>query len=182
MQEKKPSFQPVALGLTIAAALLRLVPHPYNFTPVGGAALFGGARLSGWQAYLVPLLAMLVTDPILSHMAGYPAYSTATLVIYFSLAIYVLLGRKLIGSSTNPWRIGGVTLLGSIQFFLITNFFVWYGDATYPHTLAGLSACYVAALPFFSRTLAGDLFYSAALFSAYAILSRKLEPEAKRIA
>lgn len=177
MSEKKPSFQPLALGLTVAAALLRLVPHPFNFTPVGGIAMFGGARLKGWQAYLIPLLAMAITDPILSHMAGYPVYSTATLVIYLSVAAYVLLGRFLIGKSNSPWRIGAVALAGSVQFFLITNFFVWIGDQTYPHTLGGLSACYIAGLPFFSRTLAGDLFYSGVLFSAYALLNRKLAKE-----
>ncbi|HEY7208769.1 MAG TPA: DUF6580 family putative transport protein [Bryobacteraceae bacterium] len=180
MQDKRPSFQPLALGLTIAAALLRLVPHPYNFTPVGGIALFGGARLKGWQAYVIPLLAMLITDPILSSMAGYPMYSPATLIIYFSFLIYVVLGRFLIGNSTNPLRIGAVALAGSVQFFLITNLFVWMGDKTYPHTLAGLASCYVAALPFFSRTLVGDLFYAGVLFTAYALAERKLEPAEKR--
>jgi len=29
-------------------------------------------------------------------------------------------------------------------------------------------ACYVAAIPFYGRTLLADLFYSAALFGAYA--------------
>jgi hypothetical protein len=181
MQEKKPSeknsFQPLAFGLTMAAALLRLVPHPFNFTPVGSIALFGGARLAGWQAYVVPLLAMMMTDPILSRMAGYPAYSPATLVIYFSFLIYVLLGRKLIGSSNSPWRIGAVALAGSVQFFLITNFFVWIGGNTYPHTAGGLAACYLAGLPFFSRTVAGDLFYSGVLFSAYAFMARRTERE-----
>ncbi len=173
MQEKKSSFQPLALSLTVAAALLRLVPHPFNFTPIGSAALFGGARLAGWQAYVVPLLAMLVTDPILSYMAGYPAYSAGTLVVYFSLLIYVLLGRTLIGRSTNPWRIGAVALAGSVQFFLITNFFTWFAGTLYPHTAGGLAACYIAGLPFFGRTVLGDLFYSGVLFSAYTLLERK---------
>jgi hypothetical protein len=41
--------------------------------------------------------------------------------------------------------------------------------------MAGLSACYVAALPFFGRTLLADLFYSGVLFGAYALVSRRLE-------
>ena len=177
MQEKKSALQPLALGLTVAAALLRLIPHPFNFTPVGSVALFGGARLRGWQAYLIPLLAMLATDPILSYIAGYPAYSRGTIVVYFSFLIYVVLGRTLIGSSTNPWRIGAVALAGSVQFFLITNFFVWFAGTMYPHTLGGLAACYIAALPFFGRTLLGDLFYSGVLFSAYALLERRIHAD-----
>jgi hypothetical protein len=175
MEQKQSSgFQPLALTLTVVAAFLRLVPHPPNFAPVGGLALFGGARFRGWQAYAVPLLAMLVTDPILSHMAGFPAYSWGTLVIYCCFLINVLLGRVFLRQSSQPGRIGAVAFAGSVQFYLITNFFVWlHASSLYPHTAAGLLACYVAALPFFGYTVLGDLFYSAVLFGAYALLKRK---------
>ncbi len=174
MHEHKSHFQPVALGLTLAAALLRLAPHPPNFAPVGSIALFGGAKLKGWQAYIIPLLAMLITDPILSHMAGYAAYSKATPIIYFSFLMYVVLARFLLARNPGPLRIAFVAAAGSVQFFVVTNFFEWWqGLSLYPHTLAGLSACYIAALPFFSRTLAADLFYSAVLFAAYALLNRR---------
>jgi hypothetical protein len=175
MDRKQSSFQPLAFTLTVLAALVRLVPHPPNFAPIGSVALFGGARLRGWQAYLVPLLAMLVTDPIRSYMEGYPAYSTATPVIYASFLITVVLGRLLLRNSANPARIGAVALAGSVQFFLITNLMSWWG--MYPHNAAGLLACYTAALPFFARTMASDLFYSAVLFTAYALLSRRVEPQ-----
>jgi hypothetical protein len=42
----------------------------------------------------------------------------------------------------------------------------------YPHTLAGVVQCYVAAIPFYGRTLASDLLYSGALFGLHAWLSR----------
>lgn len=174
MHESKPNFQPVALGLTLAAALLRLAPHPPNFAPVGSIALFGGAKLRGWQAYAVPLLAMMITDPILSHMAGYSAYSKATPIIYFSFLLYVVLGRWLLARKPSPPRIAAVAAIGSLQFFLVTNVFEWWGGISgYPHTLAGLAACLSAALPFFSRTLLADLFYTGVLFAAYALLSRR---------
>ena len=181
MHERKPHFQPIALGLTFAAALLRLAPHPPNFAPVGSIALFGGAKLKGWQAYLIPLLAMLITDPILSRLAGYPAYSKATPVIYFSFLIYVTLGRFLLQHHSGPLRIASVAALGSFQFFIVTNLFEWWqGLSMYPHTLTGLSACYAAALPFFSRTLIADLFYSGVLFATYALLSRRSAHIARR--
>ena len=175
MDRKQSSFQPVAFTLTVLAVLVRLVPHPPNFAPIGSVALFGGARLRGWQAYCVPLLAMLVTDPILSHVAGYPAYSWGTPVIYGSFMISVLLGRVFLRHSTSPLRIAGVTFAGSVQFFLITNLMSWWG--MYAHNAAGLLACYIAAWPFFGRTLAADFFYTAVLFTAYALLSRRFEAE-----
>lgn len=173
MNEKKPGFQPVALTLTFAAALLRLVPHPPNFAPVGATALFGGSRLRGWQAYLVPLLAMLITDPIRSYFeGGFPAYSWGTLVIYGCFMISVVLGRVFLRGTNKPGKIAAVALAGSVQFFLITNFFVWCAGSMYAHNLAGLLECYTAALPFFGYTVLGDLFYCGVLFGAYAFLKR----------
>jgi|SRR5581483_10919967 len=179
MDQKKTGFQPVAFTLTILGALLRLVPHPPNFAPVGGVALFGGARLRGWQAYCVPLAVMLITDPIRSWMeGGYSAYSWGTLVIYSCFLINVLLGRTFLQNSSSPWRIASVTAAGSVQFFVITNLFVFWRDvALYPHTWSGLAACYVAALPFFGRTLLSDLFYAGVLFSLYALLTRRFPAE-----
>ncbi len=177
MDTKESSFQPVALTLTVMAAFVRLIPHPPNFAPVGGLALFGGARLKGWQAYLVPLLVMLVTDPILSHLSGFPAFSAMTPVIYASFLINVLLGRTFLRDTTKPARIASVAVAGSTQFFVITNFFVWLGaGAFYARDAAGLMACYVAALPFFGRTILADLFYSGVLFAAHYALSRRLSP------
>lgn len=181
MDDKKSAgFQPLALTLTVAAALLRLVPHPPNFAPVGAVALFGGAKLRGWQAYLVPLLAMAVTDPIRSWMeGGYRAYSWSTLITYASFLISVVLGRVFLRNSATILRIASVAFLGSLQFYLITNFAVWAGAYTlYAHTWAGLIECYVAGLPFFGRTILSDLFYCGILFGAYALLNRKFAAEA----
>jgi hypothetical protein len=177
MDRKPQSFQPLALIITVLAALVRLAPHPPNFTPIGGVALFGGARLRGWQAYLVPLLALVITDPIRSRMeGGFPAYSSGTLIVYGSFLISVFLGRTFLRNTNSPLRIATVVFAGSLQFFIVTNFFVWFGaHDMYPQTLGGLAACYVAALPFFGRTLLGDFFFSAVLFGAYALLSRRLE-------
>ena len=177
MDRKPNSFQPLAIVMTVLAALVRLLPHPPNFSPIGGVALFGGARLRGWQAYLVPLVALAITDPVRSRMeGGYPAYSFGTIIIYASFMISVFLGRTFLRNTNNPVRIGTVVFAGSLQFFLITNFFVWFGaHSMYPQTLGGLTACYVAGLPFYRRTLLGDLFFSGVLFGTYALVSRRLE-------
>src|ERR1700729_3449921 len=92
--------RPLALSLTVLGALVRLIPHPPNFAPVGGMSLYAGARLRGWQAFAVPLLLMAVTDPL---MGG---YSVATPLIYLSFMINVWIGRSL-QSTESPLRIGG---------------------------------------------------------------------------
>jgi hypothetical protein len=71
------------------------------------------------------------------------------------------------------------SVLGSVLFFLITNFAVWYGSAFYPQTPAGLLACYTAGLAFYNQqsffinSLLGDLFYGGLLFGTYALLQRR---------
>ncbi len=163
--EETNRMRPAALGLTILSGVARLLPHPPNFTPVGSMSLFAGARIPGWLAYLLPLIVMAVTDPLVG------GYTKATPLIYFSFLISVWIGRQL-RQSESPVRIGAAAFACSLQFFLITDFAWWYGSALYPRTFSGLLESYTAALPFFGRTLAGDLFFTAVLFGLHAWLSR----------
>lgn len=162
---QKTTARPLGAGLTILGAVARLLPHLPNFSPVGSLSLFAGARMRGWQAYALPLLLMAVTDPLVG------GYSAATPLIYASFLINVWIGSRL-RNTENPLWIGAAAVLGSLQFFLLTNFAWLSGSSMYPHTWAGVVACYTAALPFYGRTLASDLLYSAALFGLHAWLSR----------
>jgi hypothetical protein len=170
-QEGLPSKWP-ALSLTAIGGLLRVLPHPPNLAPVGAMSLFAGANLSGWQAYLVPLLIMAITDPIIAAIGGFAPFSRGTVFIYGSFMISVWIGRHLRGTQSVR-RIAAAALLCALQFYLISNFATWMLGNMYPHTLAGLAACYVAALPFFGYTLIGNLFYSAFFFGAHAWLMRR---------
>ena len=165
----KWNSRPVALTLTVAGALARVLPHPPNFAPVGAVSVFAGARLPMWQAYAIPLTLMAVTDPILNVMRGYPAFTWYQAFTYVSFLISVFIGRQL-RSTESSWKIGGAVLASSAQFFLISNLGSWLYD--YPHTFAGLGACYVAAIPFLERTLMSDVFFTAVLFGLHAVATR----------
>jgi hypothetical protein len=74
MTLQKVNTRNTVLILTIiAAGAFRLVSYKYpyvlsNFNPVGAIALFGGAYFTDkWKAYLVPLLALFVSDLFLNH-------------------------------------------------------------------------------------------------------------------
>jgi hypothetical protein len=170
------TLRPLALSLVALGILARLVPHPPNFVPVGAVSLYSGARLRSWQAYLIPLLILAVTDPILGPIFGFRAFSALTPFVYLSFVISVWIGRHL-RDTERVWRVGGATVLGSLQFFLVTNFGVWATGHWYPHTLAGLTECYFLAIPFFGLTLASDLAYVAVFFGIHAWLSRKYFPQ-----
>jgi len=172
-QSSDSSRRSLAAGLVVLGAVSRLLPHPPNMTSVGAMGLFAGSKLKTWQALSLPLACMLITDPILGKMNGYAAFRWGTLFVYASLLLNVLIGRWIV-KNDNPARIGLAALLCSCQFFLVTNFSVWLLDGLYPHTASGLVTAYTLALPFFGRTLAGDLLYAAILFGVYALVSRKV--------
>ncbi|MCS7045092.1 MAG: hypothetical protein NZO58_01920 [Gemmataceae bacterium] len=153
----------VLSGLVLSAVLARLIPHPPNFTPIGALALFSGAVYADRRlAFLLPLAALFVSDVCLGLHVLIP-------VVYASFMVNVLLGRWL-RSRRTILSTAAVTVAGSFQFFLVTNFACWL--LWYPHTWAGLTACYVAAIPFFHNTLLGDAVFAVALFGALAIAER----------
>ena len=165
-----------AVGLVALAALMRLVPHPWNFTPVGAMALFGGAALRRPVFALgVPLAAMALSDLILGWMGQ---AQTMAVWVYASFALVGLLGLVLRRRHA-PRRIAAASLAGSVIFFSVTNLGVWVsGSVGYPMTFEGLAACYAAAVPFFVSTVAGDLFWNAVLFGTFVLVGRRLQDPA----
>ena len=155
----------VLLSAIVAAAALRLVPHPPNFTPIGAMALFSGAYLGRrWLAFVAPLAALLLSDLVLGFYDG-------MWVQYFAGVLIVLIAWGAF-RRVSLLRVVGTALASSVAFFLVTNLGTWALSGMYPLTASGLAACYVAALPFFQNTVAGDLFYSALLFGGFALLER----------
>jgi hypothetical protein len=166
--------------LVVAAGLIRLIPHPWNFAPASALGLFGGARLRSWQAFAVPLGVRFVTDVGLLFVYGFTAQPFRYLFflpfVYGSLALNVLLGKTL-RHTESPWRIGLLTLVASIQFFLLSNFGTWLmsplgPNPEYPFTFQGLLLCYARGLLFYQNTLVSDLVYAGAVFGLHAWLTR----------
>jgi hypothetical protein len=162
----------LALVLIVLAAALRIAPHPWNFTPIGAMALFSGAVLKDRRlAFFFPLLALFAGDLFIGFHKLIP-------IVYASFLVNVAIGLWLRDRRTVP-RISLATLLGAIQFFFATNFAVWQFLSGYPHTASGLIACYIAGIPFFWNTLAGDAAYALLLFGSFA-LAERLSPALQR--
>ena len=150
------------LSAILLAAALRLVPHPPNFAPIGAMALFSGAYLGRRAlAFVAPLGALLLSDLVLGFYHG-----QAT--VYFSVALIVMIGMVAL-TRRSVIRIGAAAIASSVLFFLITNLGMWLFSGFYPRTWSGLEACYVAAIPFFQNTIAGDLFYATLLFGGFRV-------------
>jgi hypothetical protein len=167
--------------MVVFAALSRLLPHPYNFTPIGGMALFGAAYFTKkFCVFFIPLLAFWLSDLILNNVV-YTAYfegfqwaSISFLFVSISFIAIALFGIIWLKKVTSG-KLIAASLIASIIFFLVTNFGSWLIDpmAIYPKTPTGLAAAYAAGIPFFWNTLLGDLFYTAVLFGTHEWVNRK---------
>lgn len=167
-------------SLIVLAILSRVLPHPYNFTPITGAALFGAAYFgSRLLIFAVPFLAMFISDLIINNVIYSAYYGEFTLFtpgaiwIYGSFALIALLGVSL-RKSFSLGRLAGTTLLSSVLFFLLTNFGAWLGSSLYPQNVSGLLSAYAAGLPFFGNTLLGDAFYVSLLFGVFAFAKKQI--------
>lgn len=159
-----PRFYTLA-GIVLAAAALRLVPHPPNFTPVAAIALFAGAHFAKRTlAFGVPLAAMVLSDLLIGFHSG-------VLFVYAAFAGIVGLGL-LVRARITVLRVGGAALAGSVLFFAVSNLGAWAVGGLYPLTGVGLLEAYTAAIPFFANTLAGDLFFAGLLFGGFALAQR----------
>jgi hypothetical protein len=161
----KPRWTVLA-AMILAAALSRLIPHPPNLASISAVALFGGAYFSDRRmAFAVPLAALFLSDLALGF---YPHMEVG----YLSFALIVCIGQWL-RTKRSPARITGAALASSVLFFITSNFGVWAFSSLYPKTVEGLTACYVAAVPFFWNTVQGDLFYTTLLFGGFTLLERR---------
>ena len=162
----------MAYLMFVLAVLTRFIPHPWNFSPVFGALLFGGARLPKRDAIWFPVAVLAVSDVLLTTqvygMQMHWTYGLGSL----AFASVALIGRWLCREVTVR-RFTTAAFAGPTAFYLISNFGVWLGFRTYPPTWEGLVACYVAALPFYRNSLLASFLFGAVLFGIYEYYERK---------
>ena len=165
MDDHAAQRQPwIVCSLILLGVVARLVPHPWNATPIMAIALFGGTYLSKRWAILLPLTTVILSDAIIG-------WHTTML---FTWVAFVLTGGLAwwVRARPSASRIVAAALAGSLLFFLISNFGVWVVGGLYPLTAKGLRDCFVAAIPFYRNTLLGDLLYTGAFFGLYALIRR----------
>ena len=144
------------------------LPHAWHFTPLAASLLFFGARGSRRQMW-VPVALLAAADVVLTVFVYKYPFTWDTLVTWAWYAGILWLGTNL-REKAGFWRVVGAAAASSVSFFIVSNFAVWAAwPQMYPRTLAGLIACYEAAIPFFRGTALSDLFFSLAMFSVPAL-------------
>jgi hypothetical protein len=139
----------VVLLFVLLAVVVRLIPHPPNFTPVTALAIFGATTFNNKTlGVILPLIAMGISDIVL----GFSSISFWVYASFISISLLSIYWKSI--------KIQHV-LISSILFFIVTNFGVWLMG--YPKTLEGFILCYVMAIPFFMNSIIGDLFFTFVL-------------------
>jgi hypothetical protein len=181
----------VITAIIILAAATRLIPHAYNFSPLGAIALFGAAHFARKvYAVIIPLAATWLSDLFLNNViykAYFPEFTWIYPGFYWIYGSYLLIVLAGIGifSKITVVRTAIGALSASAIFFIVSNFGVWAAGGMYPKTFEGLMLCYTAALPFLQGTLTGDIIFSTLLFGGYYLLQRRfvaLRPQAQSYA
>jgi len=168
--------------LLVLAILTRVMPHHdlLNFTAVGGALLYFGARRS-WREMLAPLAALMATDYFLTVYSYHYAFAWKDYVTTWAWAVAVMvLGQILLKSKTTWLRLGAAVVLGPTSFFLISNYAVWMVSShavpvasdMYAHSFSGLIACYAAGIPFYRNDLVSTAIVAGLAFGV-PVLVRK---------
>lgn len=165
---KKENIQILVLcTIVLLGALTRLIHLPSNFTAIGAIALFAGANFKNKKlAYIVPILSMMLADLFLPFGFNF--------IIYACFIGIVWIGTR-ISTNQSVKNILVGSLSGSILFYLITNLpFLYTNPRLYTNDISGYLTSLVAAFPFFTNSLMGDLFFNGVLFGSYYLLKRKI--------
>jgi hypothetical protein len=162
--------------VVLSAIFMRLIPHAPNVAPIAALALFSGVMVPNWIGFIIPLIAMVLSDVFLGFHATIP-------FVYGSFLLITGIGY-LLRKKSSPLNIGLGSMSGSLLFFFITNFGVWITSSLYEKSVSGLVQCYLMGLPFLRNTIIGDIFYTTVFFVGFhciKLLFVLMSPSAQKV-
>jgi len=145
----------VWLGL---AVLMRIVPHAPNLSPFASLIMVMGCQLSRRVSVVVTVIALIISDVLLSYLLGYGMFGSWTLFTYSGFALVAVSSAWL----RKRQRFAPVLAYGStavLSYWVWTNFGTWFLGGIYPHSAAGLLACFEAGLPFLQHSAISALIF-----------------------
>jgi len=155
------NYLKISIGIFIALAASRFIPHPPNFTSLIALSFYVPA-IFGIKFIPFVIISFIATDIIIGFHS--------TLIFTWGSVIVIGLVSKYLNDKTSVRLYG--TFLSCLIFFILTNFGVWIGGS-YGYNIGGLLSCYYLALPFFGNTLASTMLFAVIIEFLY-INSKKL--------
>ncbi len=181
--DKKNIITPVLISLYILIiAGIKLLPHPDNFTPIMGLAIFGGAMFLRKKMFLyITLIALFISDFIFNNFVhpeyfankkGIVFFADYMIWVYLSILLIIFIASYILKKFSYV-KLFFTAIGGAIVFYLITNFGSWLSlPELYTRDFSGLMDSYRAGIPFFRNTLASNIIFSFIVFGIYDIVVR----------
>ena len=145
----------IFLGIFLALAASRFIPHPPNYTNLIALSFYVPAFF-GIKFIPLVVLSFFITDLYFGfHSSLFFTWGSVILIGYIPLFFKDSISSRLLGASS-----------GAILFYIVTNFGVW-ASGSYSYTLEGLVNCYILAIPFFWPMLVSTIAYSLIIELSY---------------
>ena len=145
------------IGLVLLLAFSRLIPHPPNFTPLITVAIMSSYFFKNiYLSFFVILISMVLGDIFIG-------FYNNMFFVYLSLLLISYTFFKII-KKMNYKNLFVYALIGSLIFYLISNFGVWILGNLYDKNFNGLIECYIMAIPFLKNTIISTIFYSYLIY------------------
>tara|TARA_B100000767_G_scaffold273534_1_gene303939 strand:+ start:17669 stop:18133 length:465 start_codon:yes stop_codon:yes gene_type:complete len=143
------------VGIFLALAASRFIPHPPNFTSLLALSFYIPAIL-GVRFIPALVLSFVITDIFLGfHSVSFFTWGSVVIIGLFSKFFALDIKNRIKGA-----------LLGALLFFIVTNFGVWT-LGSYGYSINGIITCYSLALPFFAYSLISTIIFSAIIETIY---------------
>ena len=143
------NYLKISVGIFLALAASRFIPHPPNFTSLIALSFYVPAFL-GVRFIPIIIFSFLITDIFIG-------FHQTLLFTWGSVLLIGLISKYFKQNFTK--RFFGVLICATV-FFLFTNFGVWI-LGNYGYTMEGLITCYVLAIPFFGYSLISTVIFSS---------------------
>ena len=146
-----------SIGLILLLAFSRLIPHPPNFTPLITVAIMSSYFFKNiYLSFFIILISMVLGDIFIG-------FYNNMFFVYLSLLLISYIFFKII-KKMNYKNLFVYALIGSLIFYLISNFGVWILGNLYEKNFNGLIECYIMAIPFLKNTIISTIFYSYLIY------------------
>ncbi len=142
------NYVKISLGIFIALAVSRFIPHPPNFTSLIALSFYIPVFF-GLRYLPVLILSFAITDLFIGYH-GLTHWTWGSVFLIGIISKYFNVNKF--------YRFLGVSF-SVLIFFFITNFGVWLGGS-YGYTIEGFYTCYIMAIPFLGNNLLATLIFS----------------------
>ena len=142
------SYLKISVGIFLALAASRFVPHPPNFTSLIALSFYVPVFF-GRKFIPAVLVSFLITDLFIGfHNITFFTWGSVLVIGLFSKIFFKTLILRISGA-----------LVGALVFFILTNLGVWL-LGSYGYSFNGFLMCYILALPFFGYSLISTIIFS----------------------